>query len=320
MHLVQGDTLAGGLRQGIETDNLLIFKDNLLYGPVLPIDQNDRCFRERLTFWRSFLNKEFGDGYNDYLLLKRLKKRLFSDERFYIWYQNHISGKLYCLWLINTLTTFDPDIHQITVFRLGIEQYAAIFNRQTSSMDIDQGQRLEKSDLKEIIDMWRNITSNDPGELSRLSITKSREAFFDQTSLQECLYMYPYPNSGLNQTQYRLLKIINEKESIQGSGAFIEFIKKYGSEPWSHSEYCIYSLRPLLPNRAKYPLLNVEGDDKNILSAKLSITDFGIKSLEGGFNHVMNNGVDTWILGKHLKYPGNRVWYFDGKHVIKGKQ
>jgi hypothetical protein len=318
MHLVHGDTLAGCIScQGIKQNDILVFQDDLMYGPLFSVKHNERCFQQRKIFWEIFLGKKFGDVHNEYSALKRNEERLLADESIIIWCLNDTRGKLFFLWLVNTLEEFGVDFQKISFFRLDSEEYISILRQPTIRMELGAEGRIKKEDFSKTQEVWNLLVSNNPDKLTKYLAMNSYVIFFDHSNLLECLYRYPFPRSGINQIQYRLLKIIKKNDKINGSKLLLKYINKYESRSCSHTDKIIYYLIPLSQKKAGYPLIKIENQSKLIFRSNISITDFGLKALEGNFNHILHNGIDVWVLGKHFIYPGSSICYFDGEKIIE---
>jgi hypothetical protein len=305
LHIVNGGTVADGLRAaGVEGD-VVEYADVLHEGPVPP-DENAADFREvRAAFiaasgWapaeQARLHISAWEGPATVL-------REFDDV--VLWYEHDLFDQLLLIRLLSWWwknAPVDPPSLVSPGDYLGLQtpaQLVALFEAREC---------VEEAQLTLACDAWRAFTASEPLELARIVGHENTMALPHlEGALRRLLEEYPSVTNGLARTERQILEIL-EQSPLTPFDLFTANARREERVFMGDATFFMRLERMLAARR---PLVRRDAHD-----APIQITDNGRRVLSGELDDVAMNGIDKWIGGVHL--TSDNVWRWNGDEVMRG--
>lgn len=169
---------------------------------------------------------------------------------------------------------------------------------------------LESGEIVHLDRAWQAVTAGDPQEFLAFLAEPDARLPILQRALRRLLWHYPDLKSGLDRYQERLLRCSGDapKKAAAVVAAAIQ-------EQWEESGdftgdiWLFWMMKMLSDPSLPYPALELTGDQASIAWTEARLTPAGAKFLAGEWNYVERNGIDRWVGGVHLDSGADRVWY-----------
>jgi hypothetical protein len=301
LHLTNGDATVPGLHATGLVGTIQAWRDVLHEGPVPDVpDAELRRIRSR------FLEAHgAADAGTEAEFCKRDQTLVdHRDGEYVLWFEADLYDQLQVVQILARLHDLGVPANRITLICIGEFPGIAHFGG-LGELDADQLARLPgmaattltNANLQHATRAWAAFRAADPGELTALAATPSRELRFVAEAFDRLSREYPSTRDGLSLTERRILAAFGEEETSAGT-AFMHTsareIRPFLGDTWSFD-----AMSRLLT--AAMPLLESGGNVGRITRhTRLRLSDLGRRVLDGKEDHVALNGVDRWIGGVHL--------------------
>ena len=323
LHIVNGDSAAGSLRQsfGSEPESILVQHDVMSCGPLPAFESPEQWRNVREQFWQGIWDDapSFSDLPRD---LVCSTGELREAKAVFLWMGSGLSDQLL---LPSTVRLFE--LAGVELAEFSTIQFLRYPDRPLEIVGLGE---LPPADLKnhpapelvsaagiaEVKRVWTVVTASEPGGL--LALLREETSVFPllHRALKTMIARYPEERTGLGYIDWELLKQSQahgpKVSSVIGHTMIInsEYLDPVGDV------YLLGRLRDLADPNLPSPALELEGDSRSIRGCTVRVTAAGEDVLAGRKNFVELNEVDDWVGGVHLDSRKGVVWFRRGEDLV----
>ena len=299
LHVTNGDSAAGTIRQTGVPGAVLAWRDTLHEGPVPAGSAADlRVTRARfLADWT---------GEPEAALLRGLERRdaelIVGHDRYVLWFEADLFDQLQVIQVIDGLAEAGVEPGRIELVSAGefpgVAHFGGLGELSAQSLGglYEQRVTLGSEAVALARQAWAAFRAPEPTALAGLAAARSPHLRFLGEAIGRLLQEYPWQGDGLSLTQRRIL------QSADGASLGEVFRRVWSREarPFQGDHVVQRYVRDLAS--CAHPLLEVDGE-------AVRLTEMGELALSGTFDHLSSNAPSRWIGGAQVS-PGN-AWRYD---------
>ena len=300
LHVTNGDSAAGTLRQTSLAEHVLPWQDVLHEGPVPAVPEAE-LRRRRAAFLAE-------DGHADTeTVLRSLEARdatltAGAGGDVVLWFEADLYDQLQLAQVLARLGELDVDPGRVTLTCIGEHLGFAHFGG-LGELDASQLERVadtaaapvSRSALDHGTAAWAALRADDPLGLRVIARTHHPELRFLAEAFDRLGREYPSTRDGLSLTERRILAAVDDGAETAGQ-AFVSAAARE-PRPFLGDTFCFRAIARLAAGPA--PLLDLSAPEVGA-STRVSTTPAGTSVLAGSDDYVGLNGIDRWIGGVHL--------------------
>jgi hypothetical protein len=316
LHVTNGDSAAGTLRETSLAERVLPWRDVLHEGPVPAID-DDQLRRVRAAFLAE------GDPCAEEAIRASLEQRdaelaASSGDELVLWFEADLYDQLQLVQVLARLAALGVDPERVTLIcigeHLGIAHFGGLGELDAAQLEAvadTAATPLTPSALDHAASAWTALRADDPRGLTGIAGAREPTLRFLAEAFDRLGREYPSTRDGLSLTERRLLAAVDDGASTAGQ-AFVRMGARE-TRPFLGDTFCFRIAGRLA--RARTPLL--EADTPHVdASSGLALTAAGSRVLAGAEDHVRLNGIDRWVGGVHLAGDEARWRWDEGIETI----
>jgi hypothetical protein len=321
LHIVDGGSVAGTLREAVVPGEIRIFGDLKYEGPApAGLDPQSWC-----NVRAQFLTDKLGLAWEDALAFLQASfltlDAASKHEEVVLWLDHRLSDQLILIELLDWFSRSKKEEFQLSLVCVG--QYAGIRNfvglgqltsdQLTSLLDT----RLAVSDAQILLGStaWNAFTAPDPKAIERVLQEDTSTLPFLGAALRRHLQQFPSIDNGLSRTERQCLSALSEQGALSAIKLF--FAVQQMENPLFMGDLSFFGILNEMAS-VHHPLIEIENagqvgseDDKsNIAHSTIRITDTGLRVLQSHLDHIQLNGINRWLGGVHLTGPAT-AWRWD---------
>jgi RNA polymerase sigma factor (sigma-70 family) len=324
LHIVDGESVSGTLRQATVPGEIRIFGDLMYEGPV-PAGLDTQSWREIRA---QFLVQKLGFTPQDALARLETSSLTLDEaskyEEVILWLDHRLSDQLILIKLLDWFSRSTRKKSKLSLICVG--QYPDIpnfvglgqltSNQLTSLFDT----RLAISDAQVCLasNAWSAFTAPDPTAIERVLREDTSPLPFLAAALRRHLEQFPAADNGLSRTERQTLSTLRARGPL--SAIKLYFAVQKTEDPLFMGDLSFFGWLNEMAS-APHPLIEIERESpvdfkeggSSFAQSVIRMTETGILTLEKGLDHIRLNGIDRWLGGVHL--TGQAVaWRWDDHH------
>jgi hypothetical protein len=229
-----------------------------------------------------------------------------------IWLDNKLSNQLILIKVLDWFSRRDLGSVKLSLTCIGrypgLEQFrrlGALTADQLASL-ADTRLPVGEAQYRTAQAAWNAFTSPDPSEIERFIATDTSALPFIAAALRRHLEQFPSADNGLSRTERQALSVLCEHGSLSGPQLFVAVQRQ--EEQVFMGDGSFYRIVADL-SEAQHPLVEISDTPQHGLGS-VTITEAGLKVIEGRADHIALNGIDRWLGGVHLK-GDKAAWRWD---------
>lgn len=313
LHIVNGDSVAEKLRQGVVQEDILVWREVYPHGPVF-LDASDQSHR---SVRAEYLEQTMGIPHLEFIEGSETQERALADfhkyEEIVLWFEHDLFDQTILCYLLHWFSE-QSTLGNTKLSLLSIGEYPGIdLFRGMGQLSVEQMKTLPgtwKSIGAEELALgrawWLAYTSQTPQLLQQLLATDTTILPYAHDAFQCHLARFPSTYNGLGVAEQTTLEMVRA-----GVKSPYELFKHVGNKlnalGMGDLQYW-HILRGM--SREPFPLLLIEGIQTlpDYLNSRTSLhntdvilTDLGIRILNGEVDWVLRKGIDEWYGGVHVE-------------------
>jgi RNA polymerase sigma factor (sigma-70 family) len=318
VHICDGDSVAGTLRQSGLPGEVAVYGDLLYEGPV----PKERTEGELLAL-RSRFHAQAGYGAAKQVeaWLKKSEETIAGlgrHQEVILWFDHRLSDQLLLIRLLDRFHDRRPGETILSLICVGSYPPVAPFvglGQLTSDQLFslaDTRSRIGEEQMRLGRAAWRAFTSADPTSIENLLRAGTRALPFLAPALRRHLEQFPSAENGLSRTEQAAMEILAEREPMPAIKLF--FAVQAKEDPLFMGDSSFYRLLKKLASE-KHPLISVgklPGNIEEWHKTEVLITPAGRTVREAKQDRIRLNGIDEWLGGAHL-VTGGPLWRWDSE-------
>jgi hypothetical protein len=323
LHIVDGESVAGTLREAAVSGEIRTYGDLKYEGPApAGLDPQSWC-----NVRAQFLSDKLGFAREDALAYLQASFRTLDaaskHEEIVLWLDYRLSDQLILIELLDWFSRSKREESHLSLICVG--QYAGIRNfvglgqltsdQLTSLLDT----RLAVSDAQFRLGStaWKAFTAPDPKSIERVLQEDTSPLPFLAAALRRHLQQFPSVDNGLSRTERQCLSVLREQGALSAIKLF--FAVQQTENPLFMGDLSFFGILNEMAS-VPHPLIEIENtsqvgseDDKSsIAHSVIRITDTGLRVLQSQLDHMQLNGINRWLGGVHL--TGAATWRWDDQN------
>jgi RNA polymerase sigma factor (sigma-70 family) len=315
LHLTDGESVAGTLRQSGFPGEVTVYGDLLYEGPT-PAGLSAEQWREiRARFHAEAGYASLEDARRFAAASQQALESGLSYEELVLWTDHRLTDQLLILKVLDWLSRQPLRATKVSLICVG--QYPGIkdfvglgqLNSDQLTSLADTRQRVTDAQFRLAQTGWSAFTSPDPMAIEHLLQSDTSVLPFLAQALRRHLEQFPSVENGLSRTEHQALLALDRNGSMSALKLF--FAVQGTEDPLFMGDLSFFRLL-LGMAQAKHPLVETadasalrlgEHDQalKHWINSPVMMTDIGREVLEGRADHIKLNGIDRWLGGVHLR-------------------
>jgi len=324
LHIVNGDTVANTLNQGIAQGEIIVWRDILTEGPV-GVNMGDPAFLEMRA---SCLEKTLGIPRERFIALSREQEQRL--ERFaehgevVLWFEHDLFDQTMLTFLLHWFSRRPlgkTKLHLLCIGEFpGIARFKGLGQLSAEQMASLYGtwSEIGREELQFGAKAWEAYAADDPRPLLELLGGENGGTNvlpFVRDAFRFHLTRFPSASNGLGWVEQHALELV--RNGVQSP---LELFREIGSRErwyglgdlqfWAYLRRMSEAAHPLIAVDSPATFPNYADPAPNFAECRIRLTEAGRSVLDGAADHVVLNGIDRWLGGVHLQ--GQReIWRYD---------
>jgi hypothetical protein len=319
LHITNGDSVVGTLKQAGVPGNYSSWADVLWEGPVFQAD-DDALLRNRARFLcESGYSNSYEESLSTLQTWETALKAYRSYDEVVLWFEHDLFDQLILIRLLDWFARHPLGRTRLSLICVGEHPGVPGF-RGLGELRADQlapllDTRLEvtPSQLQLARVAWQAFTGPDPFSIEMLLAADTAPLPFLAGALRRLLEEFPSTRNGLARSEEQALKAVAELGSTSAGQMFL------ATQNMEQSSFMgDISFWHILTRLAAepHPLLRILGATEERFSKRtVHITELGKQVLASDEDYVRLRGIDKWIGGVHLHGPESR-WRWNGSNLV----
>lgn len=324
LHIVDGESVAGTLRESSIPGEVLIYGDLLYEGPT-PASLNSDAWNEvRARFCSDAGYARLEDARIIQFGWEHALKNCLGSEEVVLWTDHRLTDQLILLRVLDWLSRRRPRTAPTSLISVGrypaIDNFISLGQLNSHQLASLADTRLQITDGQfSLAQMaWDAFCSPDPRHLENVLESDTSPLPFLKNALHRHLEQFPSSQNGLSRTEYQALSILCERGTMSAAELFAAV---------QRSEELLFmgdtSFYRILIGMASARHAAVEVPDTTDLKlgernpvfekwthSPVSITETGLRVLRGQDDYIRLNRIDRWLGGVHLS-GSEAAWRWD---------
>ncbi|KGE20257.1 DUF1835 domain-containing protein [Paenibacillus wynnii] len=312
LHIVNGDSVANKLRQGIVQDDILVWREVYPHGPVF----SDSEGMDNRLVRAAYLEHTLGILSLDYIQISEAQEKALANchayEEIVLWFEHDLFDQTMLCYLLHRLSRLHLPKTKLSLLCIGeypgIERFMGLGQLTVEQLSPLYGtwKLIGEHELKLGTALWEAYTSPNPQLLQNELDEDTLALPFAHEAFKMHLSRFPSTFNGLGIVEHTTLARIHA-----GMNTAYELFTDVGSTlhtlGMGDLEYA-YHLREM--SQAPHPLLQIgewtefprlNPGSMPFPDAIIVLTELGNRVLTGAEDWFSTNGIDEWYGGVHLQ-------------------
>lgn len=330
LHIVNGDSVADKLRQGVVQGDILVWREVYPEGPVFvnPAEHASRTLRAQ------YLEKAMGIPNEEFIRISEEQEKKLAEfhqyEEIVLWFEHDLFDQTMLGFLLHWFARQPLGRTKLSLLCIGAYPGIELF-RGLGQLSVDQlktlsgtWQQVRQEELELGKAFWEAYCSPDPGKLAELLQGDTGSLPFAHDAFQHHLSRFPSTYNGLGIVEQTTLEMAHS-----GLNTPLDLFKHVGDKlHWLGMGDLQYWHSLAKISQCPNPLLIIEGREAfpdfaqsspSFLQCRVALTELGLDVLNGKTDWLSVNGADDWYGGVHLQ--GRSVpwrWDVSGQNLVPG--
>jgi Domain of unknown function (DUF1835) len=315
LHITDGDSVAGTLRQSTVPGEVRIFGDLMYEGPAPAGLSDAEWWDTRARFLSESGIFTLAEARHSLRTFEDTLSAISQYDETVIWMDHRLSDQLILIMLLERfyrLYRGRSSLSLICVGRYpGMENFVGLgylTGEQLASLT-DTRSPVSEGEFALASAAWRAFTSSVPTDIE-LFIARDTSALpFLAPALRRHLEQFPSIDNGLSRTEKQALSVLRDQGSLTALRLF--FAVQKTEDPLFMGDLSFFQILRELAS-AHFPLIRMESNAGNMVagSSVVTLTEVGNRILDLQDDHIQLNGIERWLGGVHLTGTGP-VWRWD---------
>jgi hypothetical protein len=324
LHIVDGESVAGTLRQSAVPGEVMIYGDLLYEGPA-PAGLTTEAWRERRArFYSDAGYASIEDARRAQLAWEHALEMCPAQEEVVLWTDHRLTDQLILLKVLDWLSGKRLETAKISLICVGrypgIRNFVGLgeLNRDQLSSLADTRLRITDAHFSLARAAWNAFCSPDPTDIEKITESDTSPLPFLKNALRRHLEQFPSLQNGLSRTEHQALSVLHEHGPISAARLFIAVQRS--EDPLFMGDISFYRLLIGMASGANRLVETADSAELKLgdrnpaferwTNSPVSITEAGLRVLRGREDYIKSNGIDRWLGGVHL-CGAEAVWRWD---------
>lgn len=321
LHIVNGDTVAETLKQGVVEGDILVWREIYSEGPVFA-DQADSA---ALAFRASSLEQTLGIPSDLFIPGCEAQERQLAGFQKYdeivLWFEYDLFDQTMLCYLLDWFSKQSlgrTKLHLLCIGSFpGVDHFRGLGQLSAGQLKTLSGtwSPVSRQELELGSRAWKAFTASDPCQLAKLLQEDCSALPFLKEAFTFHLSRFPSVQNGLGNVEQTTLRQLAE-----GIDRPFELFRRVGEQTdwfgmgdiqfWSILRSMAQGPMPLLRLEGAAAFPGFSGPTPEFGSSRLILTETGRSVLDGTLDWMTVQGINNWLGGVHL-HSGSPDWRWD---------
>ncbi|GGH30842.1 sigma-70 family RNA polymerase sigma factor [Paenibacillus segetis] len=311
LHIVNGDSVAERLREGVVDGDILVWREVYPHGPVFvdPAISNHRTVRAQ------YLEQTLGVPKGDFIQSSEDQEKVLADFQKYdevvLWFEHDLFDQSMLCYLLHWFSQQHLGTMKLSLLCIGeypgIEVFRGLGQLSAEQLGTLSGtwRTIGAPELELGKALWQAYASQDPMRLQQMLTEDTSALPFAHDAFEAHLSRFPSTYNGLGvveqttlemvhagiNTPHELFRNVGNKLHVLGMGdlEYWYLLQKMSQDPCPLLQMDDLTVRPTF-NEPTTPVHNAE----------VALTELGMAVMNGQEDWVVTKGIDQWYGGVHL--------------------
>jgi hypothetical protein len=326
IHVINGDSAAGSLKQAISSSTrTVVSRDVLSCGPILPFADLGAWKDARVAFWRNLLvhdpQIDFRPPQNG---IWENQERIRNAPRVYAWAASGNTDQFFIAFLLELVERLGSDPGRVELIEFSHFPSSERRVLQTGELDASQMRMhpeprpLSMDDWMSYRHAWRALTSDQPQAVWSFGAESPKAPAQLRQAINHVKNRYPDRVTGLDFWDRQLLKNVRERGPRAARVVGYTMGEHFDQGDLIGDLYFFTRLLSMASAQLPRPLLTQSGDGRDLQNTNFELTDFGAQVCDGKASTSPANPIDYWAGGVHLSSATGNLWFNDAGVLSRG--
>jgi hypothetical protein len=315
LHIVDGDSVAGTLRESGLPGTIAVCGDLLYEGPAPGRGSSAEWQQARATFIHDAGYATLADAQRFVEAAERSLASCWDHDETVLWLDHRLSDQLILIRVLDWFSRQDVGRTRLNLICLGlypgVEPFIGLGQLKPDQLAslADTRVRVTDAQFRTARAAWDAFTAPDPSAIQSLIKAGTHHLPFLAAALRRHLEQFPSVENGLSRTEHWALSTLRNRGGLPARQLFRAV--QDAEELLFMGDSSFYRLMRNLAT-ARYPLIRV-GNPRAPFDqwahTPIELTPAGLQVVEGRQDQIQVNGIDHWLGGVHLER--NAMWRWD---------
>lgn len=322
LNLILGDSAAGTFNVAFGKDGLLIDRDVLSCGPTPRRDDLDVWRKLRAEFWADLVPDLFERYETSPLDVLENTSKLGEADRITLWAATGLTEQLFIASACNLIAAAN-----VPLDRVELVQFERVPDRRSRVIGMGElndtqmrnhpdAIRLEEGMFGNYLALWDALTSPDPRDIESFADKHPSASAWSKEAMRRMLRRFPDASSGLPHWDFRLLAHVREHGPRARRAIGYTLTENLEDADLVGDWYLFGRLLKMGAETLPKPLVKITGNVREMRSAEIELTPFGLDVLEGRASSFPANPIEEWAAGVQLSSSRGPLWFREGDRLV----
>lgn len=308
LHIVNGDSVAEKLRQGVVQGEILVWREIYSEGPIF-VDLTEPAHR---SIRAQYLEKIMGVPYNEFIALCESQEKKLANfheyEEIVLWFEHDLFDQAMLCYLLHWFSKQSLGRTKLSLLCIGefpgIDLFRGLGQLSVKQLETLSGtwHSIGRKELELGARVWEAYSASDPSRLMELLQEDTSALPFVRDAFQLHLSRFPAVNNGLGVVEQTTLEVVaagieQPYELFNQVGGQLHFLGMGDLQYWN----CLKQM-----SQGELPLLHIEGfvsfpsysvHAEQFTQCRIHLTQQGRRVLAGEESWAEMNRVYEWLGG-----------------------
>jgi hypothetical protein len=313
LHITDGESIAGTLRQSTVPGEVRIFGDLMYEGPAPAGLSETEWWDMRAQFLSENRVLSRGEAHHAVRAYDDTLHAIPNHDETVLWMDHRLSDQLILIMLLERFYRLHRGRSSLTLICVGrypgMENFVGLGHltaEQLASL-ADTRSPVSEPEFALASVAWNAFTSPLPTDIELVIARDTSALPFLAPALRRHLEQFPAVENGLSRTERQALSVLRDRGPLPALRLFFAVQKM--EDPLFMGDGSFFAILKELAS-AHSPLIRMESHAEVTESSVVTLTEVGNRVLDLHDDHVKLNGIERWLGGVHLT-GADAVWRWD---------
>lgn len=323
LHITDGESVAGTLRESAIHGEVRVYGDLMYEGQASDGFDAKGWLEARARFLSGNGRTTLEEAHSYLETFEDSLDAASNYDETVLWLDHRLSDQLILIKLLDWFSRRDLGRAKLSLICRdrypGMDRFVGLGQLRADQLASLADTRLRVSDAQfHLASMaWSAFTSSNPTAIERIIEQDTSVLPFLASALRRHLEQFPSVDNGLSRTEREIVSVLRQHGSLSAIKLF--FAVQQRENPPFMGDLSFFGILTELSS-ARYPLicciedtgqLGPKAQTNPIASySRVTITEVGLRILDGQEDHLKLNGIDGWLGGVRLN-GADTVWRWD---------
>jgi hypothetical protein len=315
LHITDGESVAGTLRQSAVPGEVRIFGDLMYEGPAPSGLSDAEWWDMRARFLSEIGVLTPAESRQAVGVFEDSLHAIPNHDETVLWMDHRLSDQLILIMLLEWFCRLHRGRSSLSLICVGrypgMENFVGLgqlTGEQLASL-VDARSPVSEAEFALASAAWKAFTSPVPTDIELVIARDTSALPFLAPALHRHLEQFPSVENGLSRTERQALSVLRDRGPLPALQLFFAVQKM--ENPLFMGDLSFFAILKELAS-AHLPLIRAESNAGNMVSGRsvVTLTEVGSHVLDLQDDHVKLNGIERWLGGVHLTGT-DAVWRWD---------